>query len=121
MSVPTFKHLTVNEVDGVAIVDFVNADIVYASDVVQEIGDELRSLVSQHGYTNLLLNFETVQYISSTMLAYLTRLQKDIDGIRGHLKLVGLGPTLKDIFRIGHFDRIFAIYDDEVAAKQAFR
>jgi anti-sigma B factor antagonist len=121
MSQPSFHHLKLRDVNGVAVVDFVDADIVFASAVVQEIGEELRSLVKAQGYTKILLNFESVQYLSSSMLGQLTRLQKDVDEIRGQLKLVGLGPTLQDIFKIGRFDRIFAIYDDELSAMQSFR
>src|SRR4051794_18650663 len=102
MPEPVFNHLKVKEVDGVAIVDLVDADIVYASSVVQEIGQELRSLLKDHSFKNVLLNFNGVQYIASSMLGQLARLQKEMDAIRGQLKLAGLGPTLKDIFQIGH-------------------
>ena len=120
MSASSFKHLTVKEEHDVAVVDFINADVVFASDIVQEIGDELHSLVKSRGYKNILLNFQALQYISSTMLAHLARLQKEVDQVRGHLKLAGMNQTLQDIFKIGHFDRIFAIYDDELSAIQAF-
>jgi anti-sigma B factor antagonist len=121
MSQQSYHHLKLRDVDGIAVVDLVDADIVFASSVVHEIGEELRSLVNAQGYSKILLNFESVQYISSSMLGQLARLQKEVDEIRGQLKLVGLGPTLQDIFKIGRFDRIFAIYDDEVSAMQSFR
>lgn len=120
MSESSFLHLNVNHVDGVAVVDFINADIVYASTVVEEIGKELRGLLSEQSLTKVLLNFKDVQYVSSSMLGQLVHLQRDADAIRAQLKLVGLGPTLKDIFQIGHFDRIFEIYDDEAAAIASF-
>ncbi len=116
----SFHHLKVKDVDGVAVVELVDADIVYASAVVEEIGKELRSLLSDHAHTKVLLDFKNVQYISSSMLGQLARLQKEADAARAQLRIVGLGPTLKDIFQIGHFDRIFEIYDDEESALKSF-
>jgi anti-sigma B factor antagonist len=120
MSEPFFKHLKLRDVDGVAVVDFVNADIVYASAVVEEIGQELHSLLSKYSLTKILLNFKDVQYVTSSMLGQLAHLQKAADAVRVQLKVVGLGPTLKDIFQIGHFDRILDIHDDEATAIKAF-
>ena len=40
---------------------------------------------------------------------------------RRQLKITGLGPVLRDTFRIGHFEPLFAIYDDKASALQAFR
>lgn len=120
MANTSFLHLKVNHVDGVAVVHFVDADIVYASTVVEEIGKELRGLLSERSLTKVLLNFKDVQYVSSSMLGQLVHLQKDADASRAQLKLVGLGPTLKDIFHIGHFDRIFEICEDEATAVNSF-
>jgi len=120
MSSSYFRHLIVNDVGGVAVVHFVDADIVYASTVVEEIGKELRGLLRDQSLTKVLLNFKGVQYLSSSMLGQLVHLQKDADAVRAQLKLVGLGPTLQDIFQIGHFDRIFEICDDEATAISSF-
>ena len=38
----------------------------------------------------------------------------------GQLKIIGLGPVVRDTFRIGHFEPLFAIYDDEASALKAF-
>ena len=40
---------------------------------------------------------------------------------RGQLKITGLGPVLRDTFRIGHLEPLFAIYDDKASALKAFR
>ena len=40
------------------------------------------------------------------------RRQRQVEQAKGHLRICGLGPILQDTFRIGHFDRLFAIYDD---------
>ena len=84
----------------------------FATDVVDEIGAELHSLISDHGHSKIVLDFSNVQYVSSMMLAKLASLERHVEIAKGKLKLCGLGPVLKDTFRIGHFERVFDIYDD---------
>jgi anti-sigma B factor antagonist len=120
MSVPELKHLRVTNVDSVAVVDFVGSELMYATELVLDVGAELKSLVKDRNYTKVLLNFRNVQYLSSTMLAQLASLDREIKKENGQLKICGLGPVLKDTFRIGHFEPLFAIYEDEGAALKGF-
>jgi anti-sigma B factor antagonist len=120
MAATNFKHISINETNGVAVVAFVNSQLMFASDVVDEIGEELNSLISDHGYAKILLDFGNVQYVSSMMLAKLAGLERHVEIAKGQLKLCRLGPILKDTFRIGHFERVFAIYDDAEAALKSF-
>jgi anti-sigma B factor antagonist len=121
MAAPEFQHLSVKEADGIAVVDFVNSQLMFAADVVAEIGDELSSLVATHGHAKILLDFTHVQYVSSSMLAQLAKLQREIDQAKGRLKICGLGPVLLDTFRISHFEQLFAIYENCESAKRAFK
>ncbi len=120
MSSLVFKHLSVKEINGVAVVDFVNSQLMFATEVVQEIGDELNGLVRDHGFTKVLLDFSNVQYVSSMMLAKLAKLEQEVEKGKVQLKLCRLGPILKDTFRIGHFERLFSVYDDAESALRAF-
>ena len=120
MSSHLFKHLSVTDVNGVAVVEFVNTQLMYATEVVEEVGDELNGLLKDHAYTKILLDFSQVQYLSSSMLAKLAKLEQTVQQAKGHLKLCGLGPILKDTFRIGHFERVFSIYDDADSAIKSF-
>jgi len=120
MSSQAFKHLSVKEINGVAVVDFVHSQLMFATEVVQEIGDELNGLLKDHGFTKILLDFSNVQYVSSMMLAKLAKLEQEVEQGKGQLKLCRLGPILKDTFRIGHFERLFSVYDDAESALRAF-
>ncbi|MGD0041581.1 MAG: STAS domain-containing protein [Isosphaeraceae bacterium] len=73
------------------------------------------------GKARILLDFTHVRYLSSSMLGQLARLARDVASARGQLKITGLGPVLRDAFRIGHLEPLFAIYDDEASALKAFR
>jgi anti-sigma B factor antagonist len=120
MSAPALKYLKLKTVDGVAVVDFIESGLMFETTLIQDIGQELQSLVADHGYTRILLDFTHVQYMSSAMLGQLVKLAKEVQNVKGQLKLTGLGPILHDTFRISHFESMFAIYDDEAQALKAF-
>jgi anti-sigma B factor antagonist len=120
MTVADFKHIRIKDVNGIAVIQFVNSQLMFEAKVVDEIGDELESLISDHSYPKIVLDFSDVQYVSSTMLAKLAKLQKHADVSRRQLKLCGLGPILQDTFRIGHLERMFSIYNDAESALQSF-
>jgi anti-sigma B factor antagonist len=120
MAAANFKHLRVKEVGQVAIVDFINSQLMYGTFDIEEIENELSSLISDHGYSKLLLDFSNVQYVSSTMLAKLVGLERRLQTAKGRLALCGLGPILMDTLRISQLERVFAIYDDVESAIRSF-
>ncbi len=120
MSAPTLKHLQIKDVNGVAVIDFVDSELMYEATLTQEIGEELHSLLTDHGQKRILLDFSHVQYLSSSMLGQLARLARNVESARGQLKITGLGPVLRDTFRIGHLEPLFEIFDDQAAALKAF-
>jgi anti-sigma B factor antagonist len=121
MSAPALKYLKFHDVGGVAVVDFVDSGLMFEGALIQHVGEELQRLLTDHGRSKILLDFSNVQYISSSMLGQLSRLAKEVDKAKGQLKLVGLGPVLRDTFRISHFESLFSIYDDQSSALKAFR
>ena len=96
MSAPTLKHLQLKDVNGVAVIDFVDSGLMFEATLIQEIGEELHSLLMDHGRNRILLDFAHVQYLSSSMLGQLARLARD-------------------------FEPLFEIYDDKASALKAFR
>jgi anti-sigma B factor antagonist len=120
MSAPTLKHLRMTDENGVAVVDFVESGLMFEATLIKEVGDELHSLLIDHGRSRILLDFTQVRYLSSSMLAQLAKLARDVESARGQLKITGLGPVLQDTFRISHLEPLFAIYDDRASALKAF-
>ena len=123
MSEPVRQHLQVEMIDGVAVVRFLGKEIreVFGEHAdVQEIGDELYSLVDQKNQTRLLLEFSEVQYMASYMLGKLVGLKRKVQKAGGQLKLCRLNPPITEIFRVSGLDRVFDIYADEHSALDAF-
>ncbi len=71
-----FQQIRVKDIDGVAVVDFVSDRLMFENAVVEQIGGELDQLISDERYSKILLDFSNVQYLSSTMLAKLVRLEQ---------------------------------------------
>jgi anti-anti-sigma factor len=120
MDATNFKHLIINDVGGVAVVSFINAQLIYESASVDEIGSELNSLISDHGHSKIVLDFSNVQYLSSMMLAKLASLDRNLALAKGRLAICGLGPILMDTIRMAHFERVFSIYENVGSAIQSF-
>ena len=115
---PATRRLRLETVDGVTVVSFVDSKIV-AEDAIQEVGDQLYSLVDE-GHKKILLNFGNVQYLSSAALGKLINMKKKVGGASGKLKLCCIHPELKVVFKITRLDQVFEIYDDEDQALGKF-
>jgi anti-sigma B factor antagonist len=110
------EYLKVDHIAGTAVVRFVGTDIVYAEEVVRDVGDQLLRLVENEGHTQILLNLNGIRYLSSTMLGRLVSVNRKLEQANGRLRLCCLSPVVSDIFRISRLDQVFAIYDDEQTA-----
>ena len=121
MSATGLKHLRVQDSADVAMVDFVGPQLMYSTDVVTEVGDELKAVLAGRDPAKVLLDFRNVRYLSSGMLAQLARVAREVESSGGQLKLCGLGPVLRDALRIGRFDPYFAIYENAESALKSFR
>lgn len=71
--------------------------------------------------TKIVVNFDGVEYISSSglrvMLASLKRLRK----IQGDIKLTSLRPYVQEVFDIAGFTQVFEIYKEEKEALDSFK
>ncbi len=113
------RHLRSENVDGVTVVSFVESKIV-TEENIQEVGDQLYSLVEDEGCKNILLNFGNVQYLSSAALGKLINLKRKVTAVKGKLKLCCIHTDLLEVFRITRLDQVFEIHGDEQAALDKF-
>jgi anti-sigma B factor antagonist len=107
-------------VDGLTVVDFVNAEVLFVVDAVQELGGQLNRLVDD-GHTRLLLDFRGVHYLSGALISKLVGLHRRVERAHGWLGLCGLGPIPRDTLRICHLERMFKIFIDEAEALDSVR
>ena len=106
------QHLRVKLADGVAIVGFLDTYL-QSQDVVQEVNEQLFGLIKANTYEKVLLQFDGVRFMSSEMIAVLVSLHNRMAQFKGRLRLCGLTPTLRDVFKVSRLDRRLEIFDTE--------
>ena len=116
---PRRRRLEVETIGDVTVVNFVDKKILDEQNI-QNIGEQLFSLVEQDGLTRLLLNFGNVEYLSSAALGKLITLNKKVKDATGKLILCNISPQIYEVFEITRLDKFFRIEKDEQTALQAF-
>jgi len=113
------RRLEVSEVGDVAVVRFVDRKILDEGNI-QEIGQELFELVEKGKRKKVLLNFCTVDFLSSAALGKLITLDKKSKAAGVALKLSNIRPEIYEVFLLTHLHKLFDIKDDEAEALAAF-
>ena len=114
-----FRRLEVTEVGDVTVIRFRDRKIV--EDInIQEMGIEMFHLVENEKRSKLLLNFSSVDFLSSAALGKLITLDKKVKAHQGTLKLSNIRPEIYEVFSITKLNRLFDIKDDEADALAAF-
>jgi anti-sigma B factor antagonist len=117
---PAFQFLSVKEVDGVAVITFLETAAMMEGEKVESLAKELFSLIENKKYKKVLLNLYNAGYMSSAMLAQLVRLHRKMAELKGKVRLCCLRPPVMDAFKVSQFDRLFEIFPDEPAALKKF-
>ena len=114
-----YRRLEVNEVGDVTVVRFRDRKII--DDInIQELGQELFRLIETDNRRKLLLNFSSVDFLSSAALGKLITLDKKVKAHSGVMKLSNIRPEIYEVFAITKLNRLFDIQDDEADALAAF-
>lgn len=114
-----YRRLDVNEVGDVTVVRFRDQRII--EDInIQELGHEMFRLVEVEDRKKILLNFSSVDFLSSAALGKLITLDKKVKAHDGMLKLSNIRPEIYEVFAITKLNRLFDIKDDEADALAAF-
>jgi len=88
---PAFLFLTIKEVDGVAVIAFLETVSMFEGDKVESLAKELFGVIEAKKYKKILLNLYNAGYISSTMLAHLVRLHRKMQDVNTPPRLKSCG------------------------------
>ena len=88
------KRMVVTKVGDLAVVRFTDRKIVDSANI-EEMGEEMFSLVDKDSYKDVLLNFEGVEFMSSAALNKLILMDKRVKGAQG--KTAVMQPASRDI------------------------
>jgi anti-sigma B factor antagonist len=116
------SRLELDNVGKVTILSFRDERIVN-DDVIQEICEEFRGLVTQRGRRNIVLNFSRVKAISAAAISALLFLKKRVETTQGQLRLCCIHPELREIFHLHRPKKsppLFQIFEEEQGALDSF-
>lgn len=77
--------------------------------------EALQAQVKQKAPT-IVVSLSAVSYIDSSGVATLVECLRGVKSYKGALKLVGVNPDIKDVFRIARLADVFQILETEEAA-----
>ena len=66
-------------------------------------------LIKQTPGIQLIISFENVKFLTSSVLGLLIRISKNVYEQDGTLRLCSIEPKIQDVFRITRLDKIFDI------------
>lgn len=87
---------------------------------IAEIGDQLMNLAESESGIKMLLDFETVEHLSSAVLSMLINLNKRVGEQGGKLKLANIRPQIYEVFKITRLNKVFDIHASTAEAKKSF-
>ena len=109
-------NITTTEVEGITIAEFEgNLDTNTAPDAEERLGELL-----EKGVTKILVDFTTLNYISSAGLRVLLVTTKRLGGTGGSMRLCGLNETVDEVFEISGFSTIFSVFETRDEALDGF-
>ena len=103
----------------VLIVYFNDARILDATEIDQ-VKRDLVGLIVKAEDGKMLLNFQDVRFMSSSMLGALVTVSKKCKAAEVKLKLSNIAADLKEVFTMTRLDKLFEFHDDETDALAAF-
>ena len=114
-----YRRLDVSEVGDVTVIRFRDHKIV--EDInIQELAQEMFQLVEKDRREKILLNFSSVEFLSSAALGKLITMDKKVKAGGGMLKLSNIKPEIYEVFAITKLNRLFDIKEEEADALAAF-
>ncbi len=109
-------NITTTEVEGITIAEFEgNLDTNTAPDAEERLGELL-----EKGVTKILVDFTTLDYISSAGLRVLIVTTKRLGGTGGSMRICGLNETVDEVFEISGFSTIFSVFGTRGEALDGF-
>jgi anti-sigma B factor antagonist len=103
----------------VAIVELLDRKL-WGPTLMQELVQELMSLLDEGEHKDILLDLSRVDFISSAALNRMINFQKRVEGAGGKLKLCGLRPSIEEIFITTRFNQLLDIHKTQDAALAAY-
>jgi anti-sigma B factor antagonist len=111
--------ISVSHYKDIRIVEFTNNRILDEANI-KEIGDGLAGLIEEGGNPKLLLDFGTVDHLSSAALGRLINVNKKVKEQNGQLRLTNIKQQIYEVFVITKLNKLFRILPTRAEGLSSF-
>jgi anti-sigma B factor antagonist len=108
MATRTHSDLTVRNVGAVTVVEFLDRRMIDAAQI-ERLGGHILELVNAAAVPKMVMSFDKVEYLSSSMLNQIIAVDNAIKKKNGALRLAGLDVELKKIFTLMKLNKVLTI------------
>ncbi len=103
----------------ISVVQFTNNRILDEANIA-DIGSTLKALIEEREHPKLLLDFSTVDHLSSAALGMLINVNKKVREKNGQLRLASIKPQIYEVFVITKLNKLFRIMGNRPEALASF-
>lgn len=114
----TATDMAVRHVGAITIVELLDRRMIDTARI-EALGARVTDLINNANAAKLIINFEKVEYLSSTMLNVLIALDTAVKRKKGKLVLAHLDPELQKVFALMKLNKVMTIcktVDDAMSA-----
>ena len=115
----TIPSVSVSSQKDVRVVEFTNNRILDEANIA-DIGNTLKGLIEDKENPKLLLDFSTVDHLSSAALGMLINVNKRVKELNGQLRLTNIKPQIFEVFVITKLNKLFKIHPTRTEALSSF-
>ncbi len=114
------SRLKVKQDGGVISIQFRDRNILDEANI-QQIGEEIKSLIEKEPKPRLLIDFKDVDHLSSAALGTLITVNNRVRALSGQLRLCNIDPQIYQVFVITKLNKLFEIHDTADKAAASFK
>ena len=104
----TQTDLNIRSAGAVTIVEFLDRRLIDAAQI-ERLGQTVLEQVNTSTAPKIVMNFEKVEYLSSSMLNVIIAVDNAVKKKKGELRLAGLDDELKKIFSLMKLNKVLTI------------
>jgi len=116
---PETSRLRTKKIGDVHQVEFIDRNILDEANI-QQIGEELASIVAAKPKPKLLISFTNVDHLSSAALGTLITINNKVRNAGGQLRLSDIDPQIYEVFVITKLNKLFQIHPNAAEALKSF-
>lgn len=105
--------------DGILVIR-VQAPRLVEDSVLENLERDILTLIDKSTEERVILDFQNVQFMSSSMLGKLVKIQKKCKEYKTKLKLAAVDDEIREVFKITRLIKLFDLENDVATARKAF-